>query len=207
MNSLLCIEGPFQNLSSAKDPVLLKNRVLEQMLKCEELLVVNPNYLENTQGGHLTQGMRRDIVMWMATVSTRPRHVHVADFVTMLHFVKGNALKLFFFRRFVFALMFSWRSCSVRTQIWLRLRSEAVREVLRSATATFAESLAAAISAMRPAAFASLHTFTTAPKSQSVFSRVVCGSTRAIDIQPLKLTPALYGPLTSRGFMKSALHG
>lgn len=70
MNSsmLLCVEGSFHSLSSSKDPVLLKDRVLEQMLKTEELLAVNPNYLENMQLGRITEHMRRRTVDWMAMV-------------------------------------------------------------------------------------------------------------------------------------------
>ena len=68
---LLCAERVLQKTHSYRDPSLLRDRVLAQLLGSEERIAVNPNYLDHTQEGHLSASDRQNVVYTIAAVSQR----------------------------------------------------------------------------------------------------------------------------------------
>ncbi|GBP17057.1 hypothetical protein EVAR_8126_1 [Eumeta japonica] len=78
---LLCVErvspeaAPPAPLTAARDPALLRRRVLRNLLRAEERYALTANYFGSVQR-ELTPHMRRLVAEWMLEVSAPPRPVH-----------------------------------------------------------------------------------------------------------------------------------
>lgn len=75
--------------AAACDPVLLRRRVLDNLLRTEERYAVTANYFGTVQT-EITPHMRRVVAEWMLEVSTHPRprrHYNLAAITTVRHLV------------------------------------------------------------------------------------------------------------------------